>query len=75
MSERGRNVIKVTLTVELLLVPDRVGSVSQKLLVSCDCHMQQFQQFAENGAKNQKHPVSSSSAGKNALLMREIIGE
>ena len=38
-------------------------------------HTQQSLEFAENGAKNKKHPVSSSSAGKNALLMREVRGE
>ena len=27
-------------------------------------------ELAENGAKNRKHPLSSSSAGKNALLVR-----
>ena len=31
--------------------------------------------FAENGAKNQKRPVSSSSLGRNALLMKEVRGE
>ena len=31
-------------------------------------------EFAENGAKNKKHEVSSSSAGRNALLIREIRG-
>ena len=28
--------------------------------------------FIENGARNKKHPVSSSSVGKNALLMGEV---
>ena len=32
-------------------------------------------EFAENSVRNKKHPVSSSSAGKNALLMREVTGE
>ena len=32
-------------------------------------------EFAENGVKNKKHPVSSSSAGKKTLLMREVRGE
>ena len=32
-------------------------------------------EFAENGVKNKKHPVSSSSVGKNYLLMREVRGE
>ena len=29
-------------------------------------------EFAENRAKNKKHPVSSSSTGRNALLTREV---
>ena len=29
----------------------------------------------ENGVKTKKHPMSSSSAGKNVLLMREVRGE
>ena len=33
------------------------------------------QDSAENGAKNKKHPVSSSSVCKNSLLMREVRGE
>ena len=32
-------------------------------------------EFAENVAENKKHPVSSSSAGRNALLMRAVGGE
>ena len=32
-------------------------------------------EFAENVAKNKKHPVSSSSAGKNMLFMKEVRGE
>ena len=52
----------LTLTVEWLLVPDRVVWVSQKLLISWE--------FAVNGAKHKKHPVSSRSAGENALWMR-----
>ena len=31
--------------------------------------------LAENGAKNEKHSVSSSSVCRNALLMREVRGE
>ena len=37
-----------------------------------DFHTQQYLEFAENGAKNEKHPVSSSYAGKNISLMREV---
>ena len=33
------------------------------------------QEFAENGAKNKKHPVSSCSTGKNVLLMSKVRGE
>ena len=36
-------------------------------------HAQQSLEFAENGVKNKKHPVSSRHAG--TLLMREIRGE
>ena len=57
-------------TVEWLLVPDRV-----KLLISCDFHAQQSLEFAKNGAKSKKHPVSSSSVVENALVMREVRGE
>ena len=32
-------------------------------------------EFAENGVKNKKHPVSSSSACRNASLMSEVRGE
>ena len=38
-------------------------------------HTQQSLQFAENGTKNKKHPVSSSSVGINVLLMKEVRGE
>ena len=37
--------------------------------------MQQSVEFAENGGKNKKHPVSSNSAGRNALLITEVPGE
>ena len=35
---------------------------------------QQFLEFTGNGAKNKKHRVSSCSAGRNTLLMREVRG-
>ena len=34
-------------------------------LISWYFHAQHSAEFAENGVKNKKHPVSSSSAGKN----------
>ena len=40
-----------------------------------DLQAQQSQEFAQNCVKNKKHPVSSSSAGKNALEMKEVSGE
>ena len=43
---------------------DLLGSRTQRSL-----------EFAENGEKNKKHPVSSGPAGRNALLVREIKGE
>ena len=56
----------MTLAVEWLLVPDRAVWV---------IFMHNSLQFAENGVKNKKHPVTSSSAGKNVLLMRKVRGE
>ena len=32
-------------------------------------------EFTDNGAINKKHPVSSSAAGRSALLMRVVRGE
>ena len=51
ISEWGRNVIWVTLTVEWLLVPDKVVWISQKLLISWDFHTQQ-------GVLNKKQKTS-----------------
>ena len=51
---------------------DRGLFVGGRLLISLDFHKQRSLEFAENGAKNKKHPVSSSSADRNALLMREV---
>ena len=39
-------------------------SISETLLISWDFQTQQSLVFAENGVKNKKHLVSSSSAGK-----------
>ena len=50
-------------------MPDSV--ISKKLLISWDFHAQ----VSKRVQKNKKHTVSSSSAGKNALLMREFRGE
>ena len=52
-----------------------VGARQGGLSISLDFHAQQSLEFAANGAKNKKHPVSSSSAGRNALLMREVRGQ
>ena len=46
----------------------------RKLLI-LDFHAQQFLEFAENRAKNKKHPESSSYVGRNPLLMRDVRGE
>ena len=40
-----------------------------------DRNTEQSQEFAENGAGKKKHPVSSSSAGRNILSVREVRGE
>ena len=48
--------------------------ISQKLLIACNFHARQSLEFADNDG-GKKHPVSSSEAGKNALLLREVRGE
>ena len=70
MSEWSRNVTLIG-----MLVPDGVVCISQKQLISREFHTQQSLEFAENGEKNKKHPVSSDSASRNPLLMREVRGE
>ena len=55
---------------EGLLMPDSVVWASQNMPISWDFHTKQSVDFAENGAKNKKHPVSGSSAGKKALWER-----
>ena len=42
-----------------------VGARQGGLSISWEFHTQQFLVFAENGAKNKKQPVSSSSVGRN----------
>jgi len=37
-----------------------------------DFHTQPFLGFTKNGVKREKHPVSSSLVGENALLMQEV---
>ena len=59
---------------EILVGARQGGLVSQKLLISWDSHTQQSLDTAENN-KNRKHPGSSTSAGRNASLMREVRGE
>ena len=49
-----QNVIEVTLTVEWLLVPDRVVWASQKLLISKDFHVQQSQSLQRMVRKKTK---------------------
>jgi len=46
--------------------------VNQKLLIYLDFHAQPSLEFTENGLKNRKFPVSSSSVGENYLLMPEV---
>ena len=40
-----------------------------------DFHAQQSVEYAENSAKNKKHPANSSTAGKKTLSMTEVRGE
>ena len=59
----------------IVVVSARQGGLSrlsQKRLISWDFYAQQSLEFADNGATNKKHPLSSSSVGRKALLMREV---
>lgn len=38
-------------------------------------HAQESPGIADNAANNKQHPVSGSSVGENALVMREVRGE
>jgi len=46
--------------------------VNQKLLIYWDFHAQPSLEFTENGPKNRKYPVSSSSVVENYLLTPEV---
>lgn len=66
---RGKKVILVTSPVVWLLVPEGLGWVFQKLLISRTFHTQQSQEFIQSGAKNKKHPFSSSFLSGNTRLV------
>lgn len=51
-----------------LLVPDGLLLVFRKLLISCNFPKQQSLEFAQNGVKSKKHPVSLESAAWNSCL-------
>ncbi len=59
----------------MLLVPDGLVWVFQKLLIYWDFHAQPSLGFTENGMKKRKYPVSDSCVDENALLMSEVRGE
>ena len=50
-----------------LICFDRGMIVDARHSISWDFHAQQSLEFAENGAINKIHPVSSSSVGRNTL--------
>ena len=61
-----------------MIVGVRQGGVCLSISETADLlgFLRKSLHFAENGAKNKKkNPVSTSSAGRNALLMREVRGE
>lgn len=49
------------MTAERLLVIDKLVCVFQKVLISWDLCALHSLEFSQNGARNTKHPVSSSS--------------
>ena len=53
-----------------MIVGDRQGglSISETADLLGFSHARQSQEFAENGVKNKKHPVSSSSVGRNSVV-------
>ena len=57
MSEWERNVI-------FDVMPDRVGSVTQKLLISWDFHSRQSLEFTGNDAKYERHPCIVNESGQ-----------
>ncbi len=59
----------------MLLVPDGLVWLFQKLLIYWDFHAQPSLGFTENGLKKIKYPVSGSCVDENALLMSEVRGE
>ncbi len=61
--------------VEVLLVPDGLVWVFQKLLIYWDFHTQLYLGFTENGPKKRKYPVSGSCVDETALLMSDVRGE
>ena len=70
MAEWGRNVIKVTLTMKWLLVPDREVWVSQKLLISWDFHAQRVSRVCRERYENIQEKTSSEQqfCGRNVLV-------
>ena len=47
-----------------MIVGARQGGLDISETAEWDFHSKQSPEFAENGAENQKHPVSSSSVGR-----------
>ncbi len=56
----------------MVVVPDGLDWVFQKLLIYWDFHAQPSLGFTENGPKKRKYPVSGSCVDENALLMSEV---
>ncbi len=59
----------------MVVVPDGLVWVFQKLLIYCDFHAQPSLGFTENGPIKRKYPASGSCVDENVLLMSEVRGE
>ncbi len=55
----------------MVVVPDGLVWVFQKLLIYWDFHAQPSLGFRENGPKKRKYPVCGSCVDEKALLMSE----